>query len=392
MAAAEIQLEQITLARNIFDSKEFECPNYVFSFIIDMTSIPPLESLWSCNSLKPRAPQVSYPEKIDQKSGLLAPAFRQVCQTGLTKRVHSTTNIVLASDNFTEEEEDKSLLSQNTLKLLTDPSSWNLSTEKDMFSAISSKHRLGCSDPTSLDPPVEPTKLLGALTFPSSLASNHSTVSTLKQVTLDRASFPDDLNARFHSHCLDSSFSGEIMSIFEGHLQTAEPPLVVSASAVTACSTRPEREHGLSTSMTFPKIRTPTTPRDSIQLAKRHYSQPQSGTSSSCRVMSFEASTFQPIKDSPVCHRPVEETDIDDDAVLEKMETEGDLVREEAGMCEINHLPTEQREVVRSKAGVLEPGGKPPTPPLHRFPSWVRNAGTTVQEVLFIFERCPVAN
>ncbi|XP_048804067.1 pleckstrin homology domain-containing family H member 1 isoform X2 [Lagopus muta] len=291
----------------------------------DMTSIPPLESLWSCNSLKPRAPQVSYPEKIDQKSGLLAPAFREVCQTGLTKRVHSTTNIVLASDNFTEEEEDKSLLSQNTLKLLTDPSSWNLSTEKDTFSAISSKHRLGCSDPTSLDPPVEPTKLLGALTFPSSLASNHSTVSTLKQVTLDRASFPADLNARFHSHCLDSSFSGEIMSIFEGHLQTAEPPLVVSASAVTACSTRPEREHGLSTSMTFPKIRTPTTPRDSIQLAKRHYSQPQSGTSSSCRVMSFEASTFQPIKDSPVCHRPVEETDIDDDAVLEKMETEGDL-------------------------------------------------------------------
>ncbi|XP_052549564.1 pleckstrin homology domain-containing family H member 1 isoform X2 [Tympanuchus pallidicinctus] len=291
----------------------------------DMTSIPPLESLWSCNSLKPRAPQVSYPEKIDQKSGLLAPVFREVCQTGLTKRVLSTTNIVLASDNFTEEEEDKSLLSQNTLKLLTDPTSWNLSTEKDTFSAISSKHRLGCSDPTSLDPPVEPTKLLGALTFPSSLASNHSTVSTLKQVTLDRASFPDDLNARFHSHCLDSSFSGEIMSIFEGHLQTAEPPLVVSASAITACSTRPEREHGLSTSMTFPKIRTPSTPRDSIQLAKRHYSQPQSGTSSSSRVMSFEASTFQPIKDSPVCHRPVEETDIDDDALLEKMETEGDL-------------------------------------------------------------------
>uniref|UniRef100_A0A8C3LMZ2 Pleckstrin homology, MyTH4 and FERM domain containing H1 n=1 Tax=Chrysolophus pictus TaxID=9089 RepID=A0A8C3LMZ2_CHRPC len=179
----------------------------------------------------------------------------------------------------------------------------------------------------------------------------------------------------------------EIMSIFEGHLQTAEPPLVVSASAVTACSTCPEREHGLSTSMTFPKIRTPSTPRDSIQLAKRHYSQPQSGTSSSCRVMSFEASTFQPIKDSPVCHRPVEETDIDDDAMLEKMETEGGLVREEAGMCEINHLPTEQREVVSSKAGVLEPGGKPPTPPLHRFPSWVRNAGTTVQEVLFVFER-----
>uniref|UniRef100_A0A8C2U1G7 Pleckstrin homology, MyTH4 and FERM domain containing H1 n=1 Tax=Coturnix japonica TaxID=93934 RepID=A0A8C2U1G7_COTJA len=194
----------------------------------------------------------------------------------------------------------------------------------------------------------------------------------------------------FHSHCLDSSFSGEIMSIFEGRLQTAEPPLTVSSSAVTTRSIRTERQHGLGSSMTFPKIRTTSTPRDSIQLAKRHHSQPQSGTSSSCHVMSFEASTFQPIKDSPVCHRPVEETDIDD-AVLEKMETEGGVVREEAGMCEINHLPTEQREALSSKAGILEPGGKPPTPPLHRFPSWVRNAGTTVQEVLFILERCLVA-
>ncbi|OXB74888.1 UNVERIFIED_CONTAM: hypothetical protein H355_017163, partial [Colinus virginianus] len=336
----------------------------------DMASIPPLESLWSCNSLKPGAPQASYHEKTDQKSRLLAPGFRQMCQTGSTKRILSTTNIVLASDNLTEGRGDKSLLSQNTLKLLTDPSSWTLSTEKDTFPAISSDLRLGCSDHMSLDPPAEPTKLLEALTFQPSLEGNHSTVSTFQQETLDRASLSDDLTARLHSHSLDSTFSGEIMNIFEGHLQTAEPPLVVSASAVTACSICPERDRGLGTSMTFPKIRTPSTPRDSVQLAKRHYSQPQSSTSSSYRVMSFEASTFQPIKDSPVCHGPVEETDIDDDMVLEKMETEGDLVREEAGMCKTNHLPTEQREVVSSKAGILEPGSKPPTPPLHRFPSW----------------------
>ncbi|XP_021256561.1 pleckstrin homology domain-containing family H member 1 isoform X5 [Numida meleagris] len=353
----------------------------------DTTSIPPLESLWSCNSLKPRAPQASYPEKIDQNSRLLAPGFRHVCQTGSTKHVLSTTNIVVASDNFTEDGEDKSMLSQNTMKLLTDPSSWNLSTEKDTFPAISSDHRLGCSDPLSLDPQAEPTRLLEALTFQSSLEGNHSTVSTLQRVTLDRASSSDDLTARFHSHHLDSTFSGEIMSIFGGCLQTAEPPLSVSASAITACSICPEREPGLGTSMTFPKIRAPSTPRDSIQLAKRHYSQPQSGTSSSCRVMSFKASTFQPIKDSPVCHGPVEETDIDDDTVLEKMETESGLVTEEAGTCEVNHLHTEQREAASSKAGILEPGGKPPTPPLHRFPSWesriyaVAKSGMRLSEV-----------
>lgn len=347
--------------------------------IVDMTTIPPFESLWSCNSLKARAPQASFAEKIDQKSVLLAPGFRQLCQTGPAKCVLSAANIVLAKDTFSEDGEDKSLLSQSTLKLMSDPSSWNLSTEKDVFPAVSSEHRLGCSDATSLDPPAEATRILEALTFQSSLEGNHSTVSTLQQVALDSTRFSDDLSARFHSHRLDSSSSAELMSMLEGHPQTAEPPLVVSTSAVTAHSFCPGRECSLGSSMTFPKIRTPNMPRDSIQLAKRHYSQPQPGANSFDRVMSLEASTFQPITDSPVCHRQVKETDIDDDGVLETMETERGLMREEAGACEErNHLSAGQREAVSSEAGVLDPGGKPPTPPLHRFPSWVRNARTTV--------------
>uniref|UniRef100_A0A663E297 Pleckstrin homology, MyTH4 and FERM domain containing H1 n=1 Tax=Aquila chrysaetos chrysaetos TaxID=223781 RepID=A0A663E297_AQUCH len=267
-------------------------------------------------------------------------------------------------------QEDKSLLSQSTLKLVSDPSSWNLSTEKDVFPAVSSEHRFGCSDATSLDPPAEATRILEALTFQSSLEGNHSTVSTLQQVALDGTRFSDDVSARFHSHRLDSSSSAELMSMLEGHPQTAEPPLVVSTSAVTAHSFCPGRECGLGSSMTFPKIRTPNIPRDSIQLAKRHYSQPQPGANSFDRVMTLEASTFQPITDSPICHGQVKETDIDDDGVLETMETERGPVREEAGACEErNHLSAGQREAVSSEAGVLDPGGKPPTPPLHRFPS-----------------------
>uniref|UniRef100_A0A8B9QRA3 Pleckstrin homology, MyTH4 and FERM domain containing H1 n=1 Tax=Anas platyrhynchos TaxID=8839 RepID=A0A8B9QRA3_ANAPL len=196
-------------------------------------------------------------------------------------------------------------------------------------------------------------------TIASSLEGNHCTVSTLQQVSLDGAGSSDDLSARFRSHHLDSTSSGEIMSMLEGTLQTAGPPLAIS--------------------MTFPKTRTPNAPRDSIQLAKRHYSQPQSGAGSFHRVMSLEASTFQPI---PVCHGPVEETDIDDYRVLEKMETEGGLVREEAGTYEIKHL-TAKREAVSSEAGMLDPGCKPPTPPLHRFPSWVRNM---VLEKLFPYK------
>ncbi|XP_009951519.1 PREDICTED: pleckstrin homology domain-containing family H member 1-like, partial [Leptosomus discolor] len=354
----------------------------------DMTSIHPFESLWSCNSLKPRASQASLAEKIDQKSVLLAPGFRQVCQTGPTKPILSTANIVLANDTFTEDGEDKSLLSQSTLKLLSDPPSWNLSREKDVFPAVSSEHSLGCSDPTSLDPPAEATRILEALTFQSSLEGNSSAVSTLQQGALDGTRFSDDPSTRFHSYQLDSSSSGEIMSMLEGHLQTAEPPLVVSTSAVTAHSFCPGRGCGLGSSMTFPKIRTSNTPRDSIQLAKRHYSQPQSGANSFHRVMSLEASTFQPITDSPVCHGQVKETDIDDDGVLEKMETERGPVREETGAYEeINHLPAGQREAVSSEAGILDPGGKPPTPPLHRFPSWesriyaVAKSGMRLSEV-----------
>uniref|UniRef100_A0A8C5TZH1 Pleckstrin homology, MyTH4 and FERM domain containing H1 n=1 Tax=Malurus cyaneus samueli TaxID=2593467 RepID=A0A8C5TZH1_9PASS len=210
-----------------------------------------------------------------------------------------------------------------------------------------------------------------ALAFQSSLEGKCSAVSTLQQVGLDGTRFSDDLSARFHSHRLDSSSSGEIMSLLEGHLQTAEPPLVVSTSAVTAHSFCPGRECSLGSSVTFPKIRTPSTPRDSIQLAKRHHSQPQSGANSFHRVMHLETSTFQPIADPPVCCEHVEETDIDDDGGLEKMETECVLLRGEAGTCEgMYHSSAEQREAVSSEAGALEPGGKPPTPPLHRFPSW----------------------
>ncbi|NXR29932.1 PKHH1 protein, partial [Zosterops hypoxanthus] len=257
-----------------------------------------------------------------------------------------------------------------------------------VFPTISSEHGLGCSGPISLDPPAETTRILEALTFQSSLEGNCNAMSTLPQVGLDGTCFSDDLSARFHSRRLDSSSSGEIMSMLEGRLQIAEPPLVVSTSAVTAHSFYPGRECSLGSSMTFPKIRTPNTPRDSIQLAKRHHSQPQSGANSFHRIMHLETSTFQPITDPPVGCGHVEETDIDDDGV---METECGLLRGEAETCEgMHHLPAEQREALSSEAGTLDPGCKPPTPPLHRFPSWesriyaVAKSGMRLSEVAMV--------
>ncbi|XP_068802319.1 pleckstrin homology domain-containing family H member 1 isoform X2 [Struthio camelus] len=354
----------------------------------DMTSIPHFESLWSCNSVEPRTPQASFPEKAGEKSMLLAPGFKQVCRTGSAKCVLSTANTVLANDTFTGDGEDKPLLSQSTLRLMPDPSSWNLLTEKDILPAISSKHSLGCSRPTSLDPPAEPTRILEALAFQASLEGNHSSVSTLKHMALERGSSSDELSTRFRSHRLDSTTSGEIMSSLESHLQTTEPSLVASTLAISAHPVYPGRECGLGNSMTLPKTRTTSTPRDSIQLAKRHYSQPQPGASSFHCVMSLETGTFQPITASPVCHGQVEETDIDDNGAREEMETESGQVREEAGTPEeINHLPAGQKEAVSCEADVLNSGGKPPTPPLHRFPSWesriyaVAKSGMRLSEV-----------
>lgn len=130
--------------------------------------------------------------------------------------------------------------------------------------------------------------------------------------------------------------------------------------------------------MTLPKVRTPLTPRDSIQLVKKHYSQPQpsldrlhhlnvnidimtpSSTSSTLKSTGTATSPFSQV---------VEETDIDD-ALSDSM----DGVVEGAGSEEPSRDGVSfvglAEELERLDPEVL----KPPTPPLHRFPSWVQKA------------------
>ncbi|XP_030415619.1 pleckstrin homology domain-containing family H member 1 isoform X3 [Gopherus evgoodei] len=170
---------------------------------------------------------------------------------------------------------------------------------------------------------------------------------------------------------------------------TPEPTLDLPSPVTSTQPSFPGRECGLGNSLTLPKIRIPSTPRDSIQLAKRHYSQPQPGADCFHHVMSIEIGTFQPITTSTLCPAQVEETDIDDDELPEKMETDGCPVGEEAGIgVKIDQHPgSGKNEAGNSEAGPLDPGGKPPTPPLHRFPSWesriyaVAKSGMRLSEV-----------
>uniref|UniRef100_A0A8C1ZW08 Pleckstrin homology domain containing, family H (with MyTH4 domain) member 1 n=1 Tax=Cyprinus carpio TaxID=7962 RepID=A0A8C1ZW08_CYPCA len=129
----------------------------------------------------------------------------------------------------------------------------------------------------------------------------------------------------------------------------------------------------LGTSMTLPKVRTPLTPRDSIQLVKKHHSQPQPGIE---RLHQVNVSIDIGNCTSPSCHSLVpgtvsthglEETDIDE-GPPESMEgvVEG---------SEMEVQPTDGAlfEGLAKEFEMMDPEAlKPPTPPLHRFPSWVR--------------------
>lgn len=130
--------------------------------------------------------------------------------------------------------------------------------------------------------------------------------------------------------------------------------------------------------MTLPKVRTPLTPRDSIQLVKKHYSQPQpsldrlhplnanANANADATSPSSTSSTLKSTGTAAVAFSQViEETDIDDglsdsmDGVVEGtgLEPLRDGVSFVGLAEELERLDPESL--------------KPPTPPLHRFPSWV---------------------
>ncbi|XP_054422996.1 pleckstrin homology domain-containing family H member 1 [Pteronotus mesoamericanus] len=122
----------------------------------------------------------------------------------------------------------------------------------------------------------------------------------------------------------------------------------------------PAREGGPGCSLTLPKVRAPGTPHDSVQLAKRHHSQPQVGPGHFHHVVSIEIGAAPAPRPSG----------------LPEVATLVEL-REEPEKMEMDEQPPaggkEQRESPKAPGAKLEEvdlGSKPPTPPLHRFPSW----------------------
>ncbi|XP_012665335.1 pleckstrin homology domain-containing family H member 1 [Otolemur garnettii] len=135
---------------------------------------------------------------------------------------------------------------------------------------------------------------------------------------------------------------------------------LVTAQGVMLPGTKTSaREGGPGSSLTLPKVRAPRTPRDSIQVAKRHHSQPQAGPGHFHHVVSIEIGAFSAIQPSG----------------LHKLEAQAES-REEPEQMEMEEPPPARKEerkspkTLQAELEEVELGKKPPTPPLHRFPSW----------------------
>lgn len=121
------------------------------------------------------------------------------------------------------------------------------------------------------------------------------------------------------------------------------------------------REGGPGSSLTLPKARAPSNPRDSVQAAKRHHSQPQVGPGHFDHVVSIKTGALSAL------HSPG----------FSKAEARA-KAREEAEKMEMEEPPPtgtqeegERPKPPRAELQEVELESKPPTPPLHRFPSWV---------------------
>ncbi|KAM3871545.1 pleckstrin homology domain-containing family H member 1 [Diretmus argenteus] len=224
----------------------------------------------------------------------------------------------------------------------------------------------------------------------------------------DRDNSSDELSSKFRSQCLhSSSSSSSSSSAYEMAHGPSTPDTLIGITPTSPLLSRsPSTNHPFSTppqplvhqsgtSMTLPKVRTPLTPRDSIQLVKKHYSQPQpsldrlhhlnvnidimtpSSTSSTLQSSSSATSPFAQV---------VEETDIDD-GLPDSMEG----VVEGPGSQEPSHDGVSfvglAEELERLDPEVL----KPPTPPLHRFPSWESRIYAVAKSGMRVSEACPAA-
>ncbi|XP_048048265.1 pleckstrin homology domain-containing family H member 1 [Megalobrama amblycephala] len=213
----------------------------------------------------------------------------------------------------------------------------------------------------------------------------------------DRDHSSDELNSKFRSQRLRSSSSSSSSSSsayetpgpggFDTPTPTPKSPPPVPLSPPLICLPLSCPFHlalPLGTSMTLPKVRTPLTPRDSIQLVKKHHSQPQPGIERLHQVnVNIDIGNCTSPSCGSVPTHGLEETDIDE-GPPESMEgvVEG---------SEMEAQPTDGGLLDRlaKEFEMMDPEAlKPPTPPLHRFPSWESRIYAVAKSGMRVSEAC----
>ncbi|XP_043930047.1 pleckstrin homology domain-containing family H member 1-like [Protopterus annectens] len=212
-------------------------------------------------------------------------------------------------------------------------------------------------------------------------------VSSCISRTAERGNLCNELNTKFHSQRLAASSSSSEINMpspITSPALTPDQPSSFSVPSTASLQLSPPIKDGsVGNSMTLPKARTPVTPRDSLQLAKKHYSQPQVAADHIPHVVNIDMCSFKPIA-LPLHSLQAEETDIDD--IPDEMDTDKceDAALETASLSSLSLI---LKESVSPEITESDPVIKPPTPPLHRFPSWesriyaVAKSGMRLSEV-----------
>ncbi|XP_072845604.2 pleckstrin homology domain-containing family H member 2 [Pogona vitticeps] len=176
----------------------------------------------------------------------------------------------------------------------------------------------------------------------------------------DHDSFSDELNKRFQSHRLDySSSSSEANTpspILTPALAPKHPALMLTADS------RPGRQLDSPSNLPPPKLRTPSVFTLNAVLAKKHFSQPPLCSDKMFGRNRNAISMIRPFKPQET---DIDQVDGEGTDVLEKMEINCNDELFTYDSCE-----TQNAEALDAGDTRKTTGSKPPTPPLHRFPSW----------------------
>ncbi|KAK3554792.1 hypothetical protein QTP70_033487, partial [Hemibagrus guttatus] len=178
--------------------------------------------------------------------------------------------------------------------------------------------------------------------FSSQLAGSDS--SAKHKANEDRVDIEDgssdELNKRFRMQRLNSSSSSS---------ETNTPSPVLTPKRPTPS----QDAHDTPASPKQPRLRSPNAFNVSVALAKKHLSQPSVVSETVHGRTRNAISMLRPLKP--------QETDLNQEQEMET--SEGTILSEETSKA-----PAEEPKSPDATAQL--PGNKPPTPPLHRFPSW----------------------